>query len=893
MIQWVLVSIAVLTLPNLISMILASRNPNPIQQAALEIFFLIYLLLVCMIFLRRMDYRLKSWVLFFFIYISGVIAFARGGLIGIGRDYLLVLPLVGIILMGTWTGIVLALVSIVTVLGMGFVANAGLLAPYLIYTENPVSLPSWMLEGTYLVAVMVFVVLLSILFSRFQLSNLIRENRTGNELAKARDDLERINQDLEKIVDERTVQLTIALEEAEKAKAQAEETSRAKSVFLAGISHEIRTPMNGLVGVVGLLSSTSLDSRQRGYVEIMRSSSETLLAIINDFLDLSKIEADGIRLEKEPFDLIKCVDGLVEVWGLRASEKNVEMSYKIGLDVPTTLVGDNIRLKQILANLLNNACKFTDSGEIQLEVRLVDAVEVQQFQVSQESKDKTWLKFSVRDTGIGINPDNISEIFTAYNQGDTSTARVYGGTGLGLVISREISELMGGFLWVESQGIDGQGSVFYCLLPFQPSPSPMYSEFLAELDKPLLGKRIAWVSSIAFLDDIIQEYQSALDDLFHIYRSAEEALDELHNGARWDAILFDQSNGGMHYIQFAEQAIKSIGRKVPMLLLIRPHTTLNLETYRYYAQTIEKPIRWSRLLKYLAAGLNQTGYIQEKHIQKIASKIDPGFSKKHPLEILIVEDNPVNQQVLQIMLEQLGYKPQIAANGNEALAKTSQQHFQIIFMDKQMPEMDGIETAQRILETGTEQTRPDIILVTAHNERETAQEAVEHGFADVLFKPIRIQDVSQVLARSYWTLIKSREASPAAVKNAVIEKPQAFSTEYNGPIDQKMFEEFWDPAWTKPEDIRRIVKIFISESIVQMDDLQNEIGVENYQKVRRIVHSLKGSSVSVGGRKFSELCQYLENRSNEEIQEAGMVVYKEIQLEYNMLIAALKKMIEQ
>ena len=308
MVQTTLLVIALLGLPNLIFLITAGAIPDPVQRPAAIIFTLIYTVLVVMIFLRNMDYRIRSGTLYGFIYLSALLAFMRGGLAGIGRDYLLVLPLLAMILSGTITGIILAAAGIATILLMGLAANYGLLTPFLIYSSNPTNLSAWLLESTYLITVLVFIFLLLLSFHRFQINTLEQSHQAQEDLAVLSGELRSINANLEGTVADRTARLSAALLETDKAKSLAEAANKAKTSFYANLSHEIRTPLNGLIGVVDLLGSTSLDSRQHEYVEIMRSSSETLLTIINDLLDISKIEAGGVNLEKIPFDLVQCIE---------------------------------------------------------------------------------------------------------------------------------------------------------------------------------------------------------------------------------------------------------------------------------------------------------------------------------------------------------------------------------------------------------------------------------------------------------------------------------------------------------------------------------------------------------------------------------------------------------
>ena len=584
----------------------------------------------------------------------------------------------------------------------------------------------------------------------------------------------------------------------------------------------------------------------------------------------------------------------MEVWGLKSNSANIDMYYQIGVDVPVEVIGDSTRLKQVLGNLLNNACKFTESGEIRLEVTKATEGDLRALEIEDEKDEKVWLHFLVQDSGKGISAENLENLFTSFYQGEVNTNRLFGGTGLGLVISKELCELMEGKIWAESAGLAGLGSRFSVLLPFTVHDPTDFGSVLRGLSRPIENKNIAWITGASAIRQASECYGAVLANQLIVYPNAERALADLRDGVRWDDVLVDQNDCGMHYVHFAEQVQAIAGKKVPLQLIVRANTTLNLETYRYYTQTIEKPIRWTRLLKYLMVSINASDDSNPLFVRS-GEKIDEAsFSKKYPLDILVVEDNRVNQQVFRIMMERLGYQIQVANNGREALDLAAKRNFQVIFMDKQMPDMDGFETAIRIIDRPEANKKPYIVMVTAQNEGDLTNIAKKSGIDSILPKPIRMPEVVQALTNGYWSQINPQQAlaNSLITESRLHPEKTADESPSDCAIDRKLFEEFWDPSWTRPEDLQRIGNIFISESKKQIDDMLIQIKLGNLEKARRTAHSLKGSSASIGGKRFSELCQYFENRSNDELLETGLIIYNEIQIEYDRLIKSLNKMLE-
>ena len=551
------------------------------------------------------------------------------------------------------------------------------------------------------------------------------------------EDMQTLNEQLQeqtKFLQSINEEIHLQREEAEAARNEAERANQANSIFLATMSHEIRTPMNGVLGMASLLAETKLTPEQQEYTNTIRGSGEALLTVINDILDFSKIESGNLELDSHTFSLRQCIEDVMDVFAGKAAQKGLDLLYYIDPLIPDQVISDSHRLRQILINLIGNAMKFTHQGEIYIGVDLLS-----------NTDDKLELSFHVRDTGIGIPSDKLSRLFKAFSQVDSSTTRKYGGTGLGLVISQRLVELMGGTIGVESE--PGIGTTFTFTLNGTVSHEPQ-ANIPVPVEGEHAGKRVLLVDDNATNLAILKSQMEQWKMIPVLASSGKEAQAILSSGNRFDLVITDMQMPDVDGVQLT-QILKKNYTDLPVILLSSVGDENKKQYTELFAVVLNKPVRQHALYRAIQTALEPVQKVSVAEDAAPKQLLSEEFAKRYPLRILIAEDNPVNQKLTTRILSKLGYNDvEVANNGLEALEKFDDDFYDVILMDVQMPEMDGLEATRMIRLKRYHQ--PVIISMTANAMQGDREECMKAGMDDYVSKPVKLEALVAVLEK--WAL---------------------------------------------------------------------------------------------------------------------------------------------
>jgi signal transduction histidine kinase/DNA-binding response OmpR family regulator len=649
------------------------------------------------------------------------------------------------------------------------------------------------------------------------------------------------------------------------ARDMAEAASRAKGDFMANVSHEIRTPMNAILGMTELTLDTELSSQQRENLSVVKSATECLLAIINDLLDFSKMEAGKLALDEEDFNLRDHLADVLGLLGLKAVDKGLELSYRVDPFVPDRLRGDPSRLRQILVNLVGNAVKFTEKGDVLVEVS-----------ADLGPERAIELHFRVTDTGIGIPPEKRELVFEPFTQADGSTTRIYGGTGLGLTISSQLVKLMGGRLWVESEL--GRGSTFHFTAKF-------FAQVWGEITEPaslssLKGLRVLVVDDNAVNRRILEEILTYWEMNPTLVEGGQMAIHELQRArdARepFSLVLLDAMMPDLDGFSVAEQ-IKSDSRLQTTVILMLTssdrHGFVDLARSSGIAACLNKPIHQNKLLDAILEAFHGTPKAQPRLDSPV-----PSLPRDRPLRILMAEDNPHNQRVAMLILAKSGHTVTVAANGLEAVEALKRDSFDLVLMDLQMPLMDGLQAtaAIREAEAGTSRRVP-IIAMTAHAMREDQERCLAAGMDGYLSKPIQS---STILSKIQECLDRERPTHPT-------EPHRCETSESSPPMD---LAGALDRVDGDRPFLVEMAKIFAAECPEQMEEIREALAERNGSGVLSNTHKLKNwSSNFLAESTFATVTRF-EGLIRSGSFEAAGVVYHELKHRVEQLSEALRRL---